>query len=314
MAGFFCVQANSRQCGRSPHCTQKNGPITGRMGIIELPSTRSGVELPELPEVETTLRGIQPYLLGHVIRQVRVRNASLRWPVPPAVQQACGQKVQALGRRGKYLLIELHHGGLMCHLGMSGSLRVVRDGDPPRQHDHFDLVLNTTNCVRFHDPRRFGALLWWDPPYQDHALLRELGPEPLSSEFSGDYLWRRARKLRLSVKNFIMNGKVVVGVGNIYASEALFMAGIHPARAAGRISLSRYQNLAIAIRDVLQRAIGRGGTTLRDFVNSAGEPGYFARELLVYDREDKACFQCQTPILRKVIGQRSSYYCPNCQR
>jgi len=270
--------------------------------------------LPELPEVETTLRGIRPFLQGSVIRQVRVRNPSLRWPIPAAAQQACGQQVQGLGRRGKYLLIELHHGGLMCHLGMSGSLRICRDGDPPRLHDHFDLVLDSDFCVRFHDPRRFGALLWWDPPFEDHELLRDLGPEPLSAEFDGEYLWRRAHRLKTPVKNFIMNAKVVVGVGNIYASEALFAAGIHPARPAGRIARSRYQNLALAIRDVLQRAIGRGGTSLRDFTNSAGEPGYFAEELLVYDREGRGCFQCRAPIRRKVIGQRSSYYCPHCQR
>jgi len=270
--------------------------------------------LPELPEVETTLRGIQPFLEGHIIHQVRVRNPALRWPVPTEVQAACGRRVQALIRRGKYLLIECEDGGLMCHLGMSGSLRICRDGDPPRLHDHFDLVLDSGDCVRFHDPRRFGALLWWDPPWQAHQLLRELGPEPLSTEFDGAYLWRRARKLRVPVKNFIMNGKVVVGVGNIYASEALFMAGIHPARAAGRIALCRYQGLAAAIKDVLQRAIRSGGTTLRDFLNSSGEPGYFIQELLVYDRENKACFQCRKPVRRKVIGQRSSFYCPNCQR
>jgi formamidopyrimidine-DNA glycosylase len=269
--------------------------------------------LPELPEVETTLRGIQPFLQGQLIRQVRVRNPALRWPVPAEVQRACGQRVQTLTRRGKYLLIECEDGGLMCHLGMSGSLRICRDGDPQRRHDHFDLVLDSGNCVRFHDPRRFGALLWWDPPFQAHQLLRELGPEPLSNAFDGGYLWRRARKLRVPVKNFIMNGKVVVGVGNIYASEALFMAGIHPARAAGRIALSRYEGLAAAIKDVLKRAIRSGGTTLRDFLNSSGEPGYFTQELLVYERENKACFQCRKPIRRKVIGQRSSYYCPNCQ-
>ncbi len=270
--------------------------------------------MPELPEVETTLRGIGPFLEGHVIRQVRVRNPSLRWPIPAAVQQACGQRVQRLSRRGKYLLIECDKGGLMCHLGMSGSLRICPDGDPPRPHDHFDLVLDSAYCVRFRDPRRFGALLWWDPPYQAHELLRELGPEPLSGAFDGAYLWQRSRQLRTPVKNFIMNGKIVVGVGNIYASEALYMAGIHPARAAGRIALERYRNLAAAIIDVLNHAIRSGGTTLRDFINSSGEPGYFAQELLVYDREGKACFQCQAPIRRKVIGQRSSFYCPHCQR
>ena len=270
--------------------------------------------MPELPEVETTLRGIRPSLQGRVIEQVLVRNAALRWPVPPAVQQACGQRVKQLLRRGKYLLIECETGGLLCHLGMSGSLRVCRGGDRPRRHDHFDLVADNGHCIRFHDPRRFGALLWWDPPYQQHKLLRELGPEPLLEGFDGQYLWNRSRGLRLAVKNFIMNGRIVVGVGNIYASEALYMAGIHPARPAGRIALARYQVLAAAIRDVLQRAIHSGGTTLRDFYDSAGEPGYFAQDLLVYEREGEACFQCRRPIRRKVIGQRSSYYCPQCQR
>jgi len=270
--------------------------------------------LPELPEVETTLRGIEPALKDQVIEQVRVRNASLRWPVTAAVQQACGQRVLQLSRRAKYLLIELENGGLMCHLGMSGSLRICRDGDPHKKHDHFDLVLGSGDCIRFHDPRRFGALLWWNPPVAEHKLLRDLGPEPLSADFDGVYLLKRSRKLKLPVKNFIMNGKIVVGVGNIYASEALFMAGIHPNRAAGRIALARYQGLASMIKDVLQHAIRRGGTTLRDFHSSSGEPGYFAQELLVYDREGKACFQCQAKIRRKVIGQRSSYYCPRCQR
>jgi formamidopyrimidine-DNA glycosylase len=270
--------------------------------------------LPELPEVETTLRGIEPSLHGRVIKQVRVRNAALRWPITREVQQACGQTVRGLRRRAKYLLIECDSGGLMCHLGMSGSLRICQDGDPPRKHDHFDLVLDSGYCVRFHDPRRFGALLWWNPPWQEHVLLRELGPEPLSAEFDGSYLWQRSRGLQVAVKNFIMNGKVVVGVGNIYAAEALFMAGIHPSRAAGRIALERYQGLATTIKDVLAHAIRRGGTTLRDFHSASGEPGYFAQELLVYDREGHGCFQCQTPIRRRVIGQRSSYYCPQCQR
>lgn len=270
--------------------------------------------MPELPEVETTLRGIEPAMLGRVIEEVRIRNPALRWPVPAAVQQACGQRVVGLRRRAKYLLIELGNGGLMCHLGMSGSLRICRDGDPLKKHDHFDLVMDSGACIRFHDPRRFGVLLWWESPYADHKLLRDLGPEPLTDNFDGEYLLKCSRKLKVPVKNFIMNGKIVVGVGNIYASEALFMAGIHPGRAAGRIALPRYRTLSTMIKDVLSHAIRRGGTTLRDFHSSDGEPGYFAQELLVYDREGQACFQCQAPIRRRVIGQRSSYYCPRCQR
>jgi formamidopyrimidine-DNA glycosylase len=225
-----------------------------------------------------------------------------------------GQRVSGCRRRAKYLLIELERGGLLVHLGMSGSLRVCDAGDAPRKHDHVDIVLDSGRCLRFNDPRRFGTLLWWDKNPEVHVLLRDLGPEPLSDAFSGDYLWRRSRGRKGAVKNFIMNGQVVVGVGNIYASEALFMSGIHPSRPAGRISLARYEALAAAIRDVLARAIRRGGTTLRDFVNSEGNPGYFAQELLVYEREGNPCLQCGNPIRRKVIGQRSSYYCPRCQR
>ncbi len=270
--------------------------------------------MPELPEVETTLRGIEPTLNGRTVREIRVRNASLRWPVTDEIQQACGQAVKGLRRRAKYLLIELETGGLMIHLGMSGSLRVCDADDMPHKHDHLDIVLDNNRCVRFNDPRRFGLVIWWEYPANEHPLLRELGPEPLLDEFSGDYLWRKSRGRRVAVKGFIMNARVVVGVGNIYASEALFMSGIHPGRQAGRISASRYLALTAAIRDVLERAIRQGGTTLRDFAQTDGNPGYFAQELLVYDREGLPCFQCQAPIRRKVIGQRSSYYCVRCQK
>jgi len=248
------------------------------------------------------------------ISRVIVRDSRLRWPVPADVQKADGQKVVNLRRRGKYLLIELENGGLIIHLGMSGSLRVLSESRLPEKHDHFDIELNNGICVRFNDPRRFGAFLWVDGNVDSHELLSKLGPEPLSGEFTADYLYRRSRERRVAIKNFIMNGQVVVGVGNIYASEALFMAGIHPQRAAGRVSGQRYEGLVDAIRDVLSRAIKQGGTTLQDFVNSDGEPGYFAQELLVYDRAGSECFQCGAAIRQKVIGQRSSYYCPSCQR
>jgi formamidopyrimidine-DNA glycosylase len=270
--------------------------------------------MPELPEVETTLRGIAPHLEGHAIAGVVVRNPSLRWPVPVEVGRARGQFVRGCRRRAKYLLIELEAGGLLIHLGMSGSLRVCDADDAPRKHDHVDIVMDSGLCVRFNDPRRFGALLWWDADPETHELLRDLGPEPLSETFSGAHLRRLSRGRKGAVKSFIMDGHVVVGVGNIYASEALFMSGIHPSRAAGRVSSARYDALAAAIRDVLAHAIRRGGTTLRDFVNSEGNPGYFAQELLVYEREGNPCFQCGAPIRRKVIGQRSSYYCARCQR
>ena len=271
--------------------------------------------MPELPEVETTLRGIEPALSGCRINQLVVRNASLRWPVSEQVFRAEGRTVSNCRRRAKYLLIELgEEGGLLIHLGMSGSLRICDRDAEPRKHDHFDIVLESGKCVRFNDPRRFGALAWWKHPAEKHPLLSHLGLEPLSSDFSGTYLRARSRGRKAPVKNFIMDGKVVVGVGNIYASEALFMAGIHPLRAAGRISTVRYEALARAIRDVLSRAIRHGGTTLRDFVNSDGNPGYCARELLVYEREGQPCFRCHSILKRKVIGQRSSYYCPQCQR
>jgi formamidopyrimidine-DNA glycosylase len=269
--------------------------------------------MPELPEVETTLRGISPALSGRTISEVRVRNAALRWPVTDEVAQACGQRISGLQRRAKYLLITLESGGLMIHLGMSGSLRICAEDDEPRKHDHVDIVLENGACLRFNDPRRFGLFCWWKPPVDQHPLLRHLGPEPLLDGFSGTYLYQNSRGRRGAVKNFIMDGKVVVGVGNIYASESLFMAGIHPARAAGRISAVRYGALVAAIRDVLKRAIEQGGTTLRDFTGSDGNPGYFAQELLVYDREGLPCFQCGTAVRKKVIGQRSSYYCPRCQ-
>ena len=268
----------------------------------------------ELPEVETTLRGIAPHLSGQSVARVVVRESRLRWPVPAEVGKAEGQQLVRLQRRGKYLLLILQQGALLIHLGMSGSLRVLQHPGRPEKHDHFDIELQNGVCLRFNDPRRFGAFLWVEGEIQAHELLRDLGPEPLSAGFTADYLYRCSRGRTLAVKNFIMNGHIVVGVGNIYASEALFMAGIHPSRAAGRISRQRYAGLVEAIRDVLERAIRRGGTTLRDYVNSQGAPGYFAQELLVYDRAGGDCFQCGGRIVQKVIGQRSSYYCPACQR
>jgi len=270
--------------------------------------------MPELPEVETTLRGIQPHALNRRIHRVEIRDRRLRWPVDDQTRKAEGQTITRLSRRGKYLLLHLHSGGLLIHLGMSGSLRVMTEPVNPQKHDHFDLELEGGVCLRFNDPRRFGALLWADGTVERHPLLSKLGPEPLTPEFNAEYLYKHSRGRRLAVKNFIMDGHVVVGVGNIYASEALFMSGIHPNRQAGRIAFHRYEGLVAAIKDVLESAIRRGGTTLRDFVGSDGAPGYFARELLVYDRAGKGCFQCNSPIRQKVIGQRSSYYCAVCQR
>lgn len=270
--------------------------------------------MPELPEVETTLRGIEPHLLNQRVARITVRDKRLRWPIPETVSKAEGQRFVSLTRRGKYLLLQLQQGGLIIHLGMSGSLRVLLHPREPEKHDHVDIELDNGVSLRFNDPRRFGAFLWVDGEMEAHDLLRKLGPEPLSAEFTADYLYQRSRNRKVAIKNFIMNGHVVVGVGNIYASEALFMAGIHPNRAAGRISRQRYEGLVEAIRDVLKRAIDQGGTTLKDFVNSDGAPGYFAQELLVYDRAGSDCFQCAAPIQQKVIGQRSSYFCNGCQK
>ncbi|WP_295390371.1 bifunctional DNA-formamidopyrimidine glycosylase/DNA-(apurinic or apyrimidinic site) lyase [uncultured Thiodictyon sp.] len=274
--------------------------------------------MPELPEVETTLRGIRPHLAGRQIERLVVREHRLRQPIAPDLpERLTGQRIGPLSRRAKYLLIEVAGGSLILHLGMSGSLRVVAAQTPPIKHDHVDLVLADGRALRLHDPRRFGLLLWTpDPPalaVTRHPLLRHLGPEPLEDGFAGDRLYRLSRARRVAVKSFIMDAAVVVGVGNIYASESLYLAGIHPARACHRISAARYQRLAETIRTVLNASIVQGGTTLRDFVQENGNPGYFARWLRVYGRTGQPCPGCGTPLREQRIGQRSSFYCPSCQ-
>ena len=269
--------------------------------------------MPELPEVETSRRGIAPHIIGATVTRVVMRQRKLRWPVSRALEgQLTGQRIESVDRRAKYILINTLAGSAILHLGMSGSVFIVDHGTPAAFHDHFDIEFDTGKVLRFRDPRRFGSLHWSRSPLQ-HALLADLGPEPLGTEFDGDYLWRRSRGRKVSVKQFIMNGNVVVGVGNIYASEALFLAGINPRRAAGRIALARYVALADAIRTVLERAIRAGGTTLRDFYNGDGEPGYFRQQLAVYDREGLPCRTCKTEITQIVQGQRSTYYCRRCQ-
>jgi formamidopyrimidine-DNA glycosylase len=271
--------------------------------------------MPELPEVETVRRGIEPHVTGRRITAVRVRERRLRWPVPRLVEQALpGRTIVAVARRGKYLLLDAGTGHLLIHLGMSGSLRVLPGAVPPQRHDHIDIELDSGACLRFRDPRRFGSVLFTRGPPERHRLLRALGPEPLSSGFTGGYLYDSSRGRRAAAKSFIMDSRIVVGVGNIYASEALHRAGIHPARAAGRIGAERYDALAEAVRATLRDAIERGGSTLRDFTDENGNPGYFVQELKVYDREGLACRQCGRPIRRRVIGQRASYYCTACQR
>ena len=270
--------------------------------------------MPELPEVETTRRGISPFLVGQTVQTVTIRQRQLRWPIPAELDNALpGQIITAVNRRAKYVLLQTAAGTALVHLGMSGSLRITDCDTAWKKHDHVSIELNNGRCLRLHDPRRFGALLWTSAPVEQHPLLQKLGPEPLGNNFNGPYLYDLSRQRRTPVKLFIMDGTVVVGAGNIYASEALFMAGIDPRRTAGRISLARYEKLATAIRQVLQEAIAQGGTTLRDFVGGQGEPGYFKQYLRVYDRQGEPCRACQTPIRQIRLGQRSSYYCPHCQ-
>ncbi len=269
--------------------------------------------MPELPEVETSRRGIEPHIVDCKITRVIVRNRRLRWPISRSVDSnLAGETVTSVGRRAKYLLINTAVGSAILHLGMSGSVFIVDSDTPAGIHDHVDLEFDSGKSLRFRDPRRFGSLHWSRNPLQ-HKLLRKLGPEPLTDEFDGDHLWRLSRGRRVSIKQFIMNAAVVVGVGNIYASEALFMAGVHPRRAAGRISLSRYQTLAAEIQAVLENAIKAGGTTLRDFYGGDGEAGYFQRQLEVYGRDGEPCRRCNKPVTAIVQGQRSTFYCKQCQ-
>ncbi len=269
--------------------------------------------MPELPEVETTRRGVAPHCEGRRISRLEVRQPSLRWPVPEQLPAwLAGQRIDAVERRAKYLLFRTGAGTLLVHLGMSGSLRLVQPDEPAAYHDHIDLVLEGGWRLRYNDPRRFGSFLW-QAPGELHPLLAGLGPEPLSEAFDGALLHRRSRGRRGPVKNFIMDGKIVVGVGNIYANEALFLAGIRPDRAAGRISLARYQRLSDQIKQILTNAIEQGGTTLRDFVGGDGKPGYFARQLFVYGRQGLPCKVCRRDLRELRIGQRTSTYCVACQ-
>ena len=270
--------------------------------------------MPELPEVETSRRGIAPWIEHQRVSDVIVRDRRLRWPVPEDIDiRLPGQEIRSVGRRAKYLLFDTAAGTAMLHLGMSGSVRIIDTEEPAGKHDHVDIRFANGKALRFRDPRRFGSLLWADNP-EEHALIRNLGPEPLSEDFDGNHLWTAARGRKISIKPFIMNASVVVGVGNIYASEALFGAGIHPKRSAGRVSAERMDKLAESIRAVLQRAISAGGTTLRDFHGGDGEPGYFKQQLDVYDREGLPCRRCESPVRAVVLGQRSTYYCLKCQR
>lgn len=270
--------------------------------------------MPELPEVETIRSGLEPLLFGQVIRSVTIRQPRLRYPVPEHLEEIiCNQHITALERRGKYLLVKLETGDIIVHLGMSGSLRYVTDGAEPEPHDHLDLNLER-GILRYRDPRRFGLVLWHPVTApQQHRLLLKLGPEPLGKDFSAAYLARRAAGSRRAVKNFIMDSHVVAGVGNIYANEALFLARIHPLRHAGTLSSAEWNDMQHSIVEVLRAAIKSGGTTLQDFVDSSGQPGYFQQQLLVYGRDGAPCPECGTSLCKQVIGQRSSWFCPQCQ-
>jgi formamidopyrimidine-DNA glycosylase len=270
--------------------------------------------MPELPEVETTRRGIAPRLTGNRVERLIVRDRRLRWPIPANIEaRLAGTLIESVDRRAKYLLLRTEVGTAIAHLGMSGSMRFVAANTPPGRHDHFDLNMASGDVLRFNDPRRFGCLLWTDGEPTEHPLLAKLGPEPLSNDFDGAHLYQASRGRRVAIKQFIMNAQVVVGVGNIYASESLFRAGIRPTRAAGRISLARYERLADDISDVLSESIRFGGTTLRDFYNGEGKPGYFRHELRMYGRGSEPCPNCGEPIRLITLGQRSTYFCSHCQ-
>lgn len=270
--------------------------------------------MPELPEVETTRLGIAPHITGQTIKSVVIRNKNLRWPITATLKKdLLSKQFQNIDRRGKYLLFYTDHGCMILHLGMSGSLRIADKNIKPEKHDHFDISFVSGKILRFHDPRRFGSIIWTKEDPLQHKLIKDLGPEPLSNEFNGRWLYKRSRKRTQAVKNFIMDSHNVVGVGNIYASESLFLAGINPKRKAGNVSQERYERLANAIKKILQQSIKQGGTTLRDFVNGDGKPGYFQQQLNVYGRASKPCKKCTSKINVIKLGQRSSFYCTVCQ-
>ncbi len=271
--------------------------------------------MPELPEVETTRRGLQPHLEGQRIRTAVVRNRALRRPVPRNLPQLVTETtVRHVDRRGKYLLIDCGRGTLIVHLGMSGRLWLTDAATRPERHDHFDLVMASGAVVRLRDPRRFGLVLWHPGDALSHPLLKNIGPEPLGAEFDGAWLYRETRNRSVAVKQALMDSHLVAGIGNIYANEALFRAGINPKTAARRIGLARCQLLAVKIRETLELAIGAGGSSLRDYVSSDGRAGRFQNNFLVYGRADQPCFNCGAPVRAFVQGQRATYYCPRCQR
>ena len=270
--------------------------------------------MPELPEVETTRRGIEPHVINQTIEAIAIRQRALRWPIPRQLEQkARNQKIESVDRRGKYLLLTLGNGTIIIHLGMSGSLRICSQDMPVEKHDHVDFIFSNHMILRLRDPRRFGAVLWTAASPAKHKLLSSLGPEPLQDDFNASYLYACTRKRTASIKSVIMNSHIVVGVGNIYACESLFLANINPKRKAGSLSLARYEKLVSAIKQILAESITQGGTTLRDFSREHGQPGYFKQQLLVYGRAGEPCAVCGNTIKQINQQQRSTFYCTKCQ-
>lgn len=271
--------------------------------------------MPELPEVETIRLGLEPYLCHNLINKVHIRETRLRWAVSRDLKpNLIGTEILSLSRRGKYLLLHTEKGTVLVHLGMSGRLRILSQKEAAQKHDHIDIEFADGRCLRYTDPRRFGAWLWCDTDVAQHPLLRDLGVEPLSADFTAEYCFQKFHHRRQAIKNLIMDAKIVVGVGNIYANEALFLAGIKPNLSARKLTLARTEKLVLAIKQVLQAAIRAGGTTIRDYQAVHGELGYFAQKLKVYGRADKPCMQCQTPLKRLPLVSRQTVYCPSCQR
>jgi len=269
--------------------------------------------MPELPEVEVCRLGILPHIVDQQVADVAIRVPQLRWPIPNEINKLVGETVQSVERRSKYLLIKFESGTLLLHLGMSGTVRIVDSNVALKKHDHFDLVFRHNKILRLNDPRRFGAVLWFAGHQDEQGLLAKLGPEPLTDEFAHGYLFSKARNRKVPIKTFLMNNNVVVGVGNIYANEALFKAGILPTIAAGKITKKRFDVLTDIIKEVLTAAIKQGGTTLKDFTQSDGKPGYFAQKLMVYGRAGQPCLQCETVLEEIRQAGRSSVFCPQCQ-
>jgi len=269
--------------------------------------------MPELPEVETCRRGLSPHIEGKTITSVCVRQRRLRWPIPASFEQAVvGQKIVRIERRAKYLVFHCTEGSLLIHLGMSGYLRWLDYTPPAAKHDHVDFIVDG-HCLRYSDPRRFGSILWSDQPIFEHRLLKSLGPEPLSAEFNADYIYQRTRNKKVSIKVWLMDQKNVVGVGNIYAQEALFLAGVSPKLVANLLDKPAAKKIAEEVKSVLKQAIRQGGTTLKDFINSEGKPGYFQQQLAVYGRTGLPCIRCKAPLLAEKMAMRNTVWCPSCQ-